>query len=297
VGKTTTTFHVGCSLADHHGKKVLLLDIDPQTNLTFLCAPVEKWEDFKKRTGTIKTMYQRYLEKKALNTKHFIWKSPVAVGRQRITNLDLIPCDVDLLGEDLGSGQVVGTFPNLELLRRQADQYIRDRAFIRRAIKEVENEYDYVLIDCPPNLYLMTQNALVASRWYVITTIPDHLSTLGLNILQQKVRKIGEYLRAAQTFADKSDDALKVAELGGVIFVRVRIGGSLVTNFHAATMNRVRQQLGDGACFSASTTELIGYTEAAESTAPVWMHSTSNALRAAAKHEYENITEEFLSRF
>jgi chromosome partitioning protein len=297
VGKTTTTFHVGCSLADHHGKKVLLLDIDPQTNLTFLCSAVEKWEDFKKRTGTIATMYQRYLEKKALETKRFIWKSPVAVGRQRISNLDLIPCDVDLLGEDLGSGQVLGTFPNLQLLRRQADQYIRDRAFIRRAIKEVEDDYDYILIDCPPNLYLMTQNALVASRWYVITTIPDHLSTIGLNILQNKVRKIGNLLQAAQTFADKSEHPLKVAELGGVIFVRVRIGGSLITNFHAATMSRVRGQLGDGACFRASTTELIGYTEAAESTAPVWMHSTTNALRAASKHEYEDITEEFLDRF
>jgi len=37
VGKTTTTYHVGCSLAQHHNKRVLLVDIDPQTNLTFLC--------------------------------------------------------------------------------------------------------------------------------------------------------------------------------------------------------------------------------------------------------------------
>jgi AAA domain-containing protein len=61
VAKTTTTYHVGCSLAQHFNKKVLLVDIDPQTNLTFLCAPVDKWQDFKRRTGTIKTMYQRYM--------------------------------------------------------------------------------------------------------------------------------------------------------------------------------------------------------------------------------------------
>src|SRR5579859_2021757 len=90
VAKTTTTYHVGCSLAQHFGKKVLLVDIDPQTNLTFLCAPVEKWEEFKSKTGTIATMYQRYLEKKALDTKRFIWRSPISVGRQRVANVDLI---------------------------------------------------------------------------------------------------------------------------------------------------------------------------------------------------------------
>ena len=42
VGKTTTTYHIGCCLAEEHGKKGLMVDIDPQTNLTFLCAPVEQ---------------------------------------------------------------------------------------------------------------------------------------------------------------------------------------------------------------------------------------------------------------
>ena len=296
VGKTTTTYHVGCSLAQHLGKKVLLVDIDPQTNLTFLCALVETWEEFKKKTGTIKSMYQRFLEKKALETKRFIWRAPVSVGRQRILNLDLIPCDIDLLGEDLGGGQISGTFPTIELLKRQADEYLRDRRFILRALREVQEDYDYILIDCPPNLYLMTQNALVASHFYVITTIPDHLSTIGLNILQNKVGKIGDLLKAAQTFAGHADHSLKIAKLGGIIFVRVRIGGTVVVRFHADTMARVRSQ-NAGLCFDTFTTELIGYTEAAESTAPVWMHSTANAARAASKKEYVKITQEFVDRF
>src|SRR5437867_1647765 len=102
VGKTTTTYHVGCSLAQHHGKKVLLVDIDPQTNLTFLCAPPEKWQEQKTRAGTIATIYQRFQDKKSLDTYRFIWREPIQVGSKRLQNLDLIPCDVDLLGEDLG---------------------------------------------------------------------------------------------------------------------------------------------------------------------------------------------------
>lgn len=104
VGKTTTTYHVGCSLAGHHKKRVLLIDIDPQTNLTFLCAPVEKWQDFKRKQGTIADVYGRFQEKKPINTTRCIWHDPVEVigGRYRISGLDLLPCDIDLLGEDLG---------------------------------------------------------------------------------------------------------------------------------------------------------------------------------------------------
>ena len=297
VAKTTTTYHIGCSLAQHFNKKVLLVDIDPQTNLTFLCASIEEWSKFKNKTGTIATLYQHYLEKKALDTKRFIWKAPISSRRGRVTNLDLIPCDIDLIGEDLAGGQVTGTYPNLELLRRQSNQYLRDRMFMRKLLREVEDSYDYILIDCPPNLYLMTQNALAASRWYLVTAIPDHLSTIGLQILQKKVARIGQFLKSAQTFAGESTDGLTVAKLGGIVFVRVRIGGTVVTNVHSEKMAEVATLVGDGLCFSTHTTELIGYSEAAESTSPIWMLDTPNAIRAASKHEYENITREFLERF
>jgi chromosome partitioning protein len=296
VGKTTTTYHIGCSLAQHHNKKVLLVDIDPQTNLTFLCAPIEKWEEFKRKSGTIATLYQRFLDRKPLETRRFIWQMPVGAGRERIANLDLIPCDIDLLGEDLGGGQISGTFPQIEALRRQAREFLRDRLFLRNCIREVEHSYDYVLIDCPPNLYLMTQNALLASQWYVITAIPDHLSTIGLNILQRKVDKIGELVGSAVVFAGDQQD-LAVARLGALVFVKVRIGGNVITSTHSQQMAKIRASLPRTCPVLGYTTELIGYSEAAENCLPVWMHGSINARRAAEKREYEKITEEFLRRF
>lgn len=297
VAKTTTTYHIGCSLAQHFNKKVLLVDIDPQTNLTFLCASIERWAEFKAKIGTIATLYQRYAERIPLDTKRYIWRSPIRWDGRQVSNLDLIPCDIDLLGEDLGGGQVTGSFPSLELLRRQSALYLRERMFMQKLLREVEDLYDYILIDCPPNLYLMTQNALAASRWYLVTAIPDHLSTIGLSILQKKVAKIGELLKSAQTFASDSKNSLTIAQLGGIIFVRVRIGGSVVTNVHSGKMEEVGRLMGQGTCFSTNTTELIGYSEAAESTAPIWMLESPNAVRAASKHEYQNITKEFLKRF
>ncbi len=306
VGKTTTTYHVGCSLAQHHNKKVLLIDIDPQTNLTFLCAIPERWERFKRNTGTIATMYRRFQDRVTLDPKRYIWRTPIRAGRYVIPNLDLIPCDIDLLGEDLGGGRIAGTFPTIEALRRQTKEFLRERTFLRNAIREVEDDYDYVLIDCPPNLYLMTQNALVASDWYIITAIPDHLSTIGLSILQRKVSSevgsgenssIAKLVESAQTFAGSTGSPMKVADCGGVIFVKVRIGGSRITTTHSAIMEELNSTLGRGICFSPHTTELIGYGEAAEFSVPVWMHTSQNARRATEKREYENITDEFVRRF
>jgi chromosome partitioning protein len=295
VGKTTSTYHVGCSLVGHHKKRVLLIDIDPQTNLTFLCASIERWQRFKDKTGTIAKLYKRWQEKKPLEVKRFIWRSPVEVlDKYRIEGLDLIPCDIDLIGEDLGGGFVTGTFPSVESLRKNSEEFLRERGFLQTLIREVESEYDYVLIDCPPNLYLMTQNALAASHWYVVTAIPDHLSTIGLVILRDKVGRIGDLIKAAKTFAAKESTGNSVAALGAVLFVKVRLGGTITTVAHASKMADLRSRL---ECFERYTTELIGYSEAAEASVPVWALQTTNAERAAQKGEYQSITKEFMRRF
>ncbi len=299
VGKTTTTYHIGCSLAGHHQKRVLLIDIDPQTNLTFLCAPVESWQQFKKRNGTIADVYRRFTEKRALDVKRCVWRAPVEVvgGRARIEGLDLLPCDIDLIGEDIGSGVINGAFPNVEALKRNAKAYLRDHGFLKAVIKEIEDNYDYVLVDCPPNLYLMTQNALVASDAYVITAVPDHLSTIGLSILNQKVDRIGKLMESAHIFAAEAPSTRQIAALGGVIFVKVRIGGSRLTVAHQAKMAEVAGLLGPGFCFQRHTTELIGYSEAAEASVPIWAHDSDNARLASKKGEYQDIAKEFIKRF
>lgn len=298
VGKTTTTYHIGCALAQFHHKRVLLIDIDPQTNLTFLCAPVEDWQKVKQRQGTVATLYKRYVERQPLEVRTRIWRQPVSItSRHRIEGLDLIPCDIELLGEDLGVAQVVGNFPTLQALRKQADAYLRERSFLRRAIQEVANQYDYVLIDCPPNLYLMTQNALLASDWYVIPAIPDHLSTIGLNILRRKADQIMSTVTSAGNLTDGSAGPFGAAEFGGVVFVKVRLGGTRITNVHASTMAEVREQVGESKCFETFTTELIGYGEAAEYAVPVWSLLTPNAKKAANKNEYQSIAREFLEKF
>ena len=295
VAKTTSAYHIGCWLSYVKDKNVLLIDIDPQTNLTFLCASVDDWKKRQSGVGTIATMYKRYLDKKPIDTKKYIWKTPIRMrGGDRHPKLDLVPCDIDLIGEDIGGGQIAGAYPSMEMLKRNAEQFIRDRDFLSKAIDEVRHRYDYIFIDCPPNLYLMTQNALVASDHYIVTAIPDHLSTIGLNILRNKVEKIDELAKSAAILAGRDTNRGRLAEFGAVLFVRVRIGGSMLTNAHANKMEEVRSS---HSCFGTYTTELIGYTEAAENSLPVWLHDSANARRAREKQEYPKIVDELLEKF
>lgn len=297
VAKTTSTYHIGCWLAGLKGKKVLLIDIDPQTNLTFLCASIDDWKTRKSKVGTIATMYKRYLNRNPIDVKRYLWETPIRLrdGR-RHPRIDLVPCDIDLIGEDIGSGQIAGAYPSMEMLKMNAQQFMRDRDFLAKAIDEVRDKYDYVLIDCPPNLYLMTQNALVASDYYIVTAIPDHLSTIGLNILIDKVKKINDLVEHAAALAGRNAERYRIAEFGAILFVRVRIGGSMLTTAHADKMREIRSDL-CLECFKTHTTELIGYTEAAENSLPIWLHDSDNARRATQKQEYPKIVDELLGKF
>ena len=294
VGKTTSAYHVACSLAQHHNQRVLMIDIDPQTNLTFLCATPEDWQRRKRASGTIRDLYARYnTPGQALDISRFTWKDAVVVGRYPIKGLDLIPCDIDLLGEDLGGGSIASTFPTMEAMRRNAQAYIRERSFLKRVISDVEDRYDWVVIDCPPNLYLMTQNALHASDYYIVTVIPDHLSTIGLSTLTRKIGDIGSYIAQVQPLAGSSSSHA-IAALGAIIFVKVRSGGKMITTTHADNMTAIRQEFGEEKVVSQHTTELIGYSEAAENFVPVWEHGSNNAGRAS--QQYPAITRELSAK-
>lgn len=294
VGKTTSAYHVACALAQRHAQRVLMIDIDPQTNLTFLCATPEAWQRRKVSQGTIRNLYTRYNERgQTLDVSRFTWRDAVVVGRHPIEGLDLIPCDIELLGEDLGGDSIASAFPTMEAMRRNAQAYIRERSFLAKVIAEVEDRYDWVIIDCPPNLYLMTQNALHASDYYVVTVIPDHLSTIGLNTLTDKIQGFGNRMAMVQPLAGLNSDH-SIATLGAILFVKVRSGGEMITVTHGTNMANIRARFGEDKVISVHTNELIGYSEAAENRVPVWAYDSDNARRAG--DQYISITRELVAK-
>jgi len=288
VGKSTTAYHIGCSLAMDHEMKVLLVDVDPQTNLTFLCAIYERWEQFKNAHGTLASLYQAYLNNQPFNTADIVWEEPIEKAGSRVVGgLDLIPSDVELLGIDLDLMQKTANSNDLHAV---ANHYVKQRTILREGLESISDPYDYVLIDCPPNLYLVTQNALAASDCYVVTALPDHLSTIGLSILEERVNDNNRQLGYAAGIVEKN---VETPGFAGIIFVKVRLGGSVITNVHDRKMREITERYA-GKTFQNYTTEGIGYSEAAESALPVFLLDGPNPRRVA--DQYREITAEFIRR-
>lgn len=291
VGKTTTAYHIGCDLALRYKKRVLMVDVDPQTNLTFLCATPDRWERFKKEHGTLASLYRAFLNDEDFDTRTILWRSPIErAGHSVVLGLDSIPSDVELLSIDLDLMTKMASSSDIRVLARE---YINLRTILRNGLQQVkeEDDYDYVLIDCPPNLYLVTQNALAASDSYIVTALPDHLSTIGLSILENRISQQNNDL---STLGHLIGEELSGPTLGGIIFVRVRLGGSMIVNLHDRRMRQIASDHPER-CFENYTTEGIGYGEAAEQALPVYLMSGTNARRVSS--QYREITDEFLGRF
>ena len=323
VGKTTTTYHIGCALAMYHNKKVLLIDVDPQTNLTFLCVAPERWEVFKKNNGTIAKIFESYLKDSfdICQTEHIIWKSPVQlpakgkIEKDVVRNLDLIPSDIDLLGIDIELAsktwrKIESGFyqEQLQIFRRtikglkdlfhidtsgdirDALFYIEQRHVLENALHRIKNNYDYILIDCPPNLYLATQNALAASDFYIIATIPDHMSTIGIKML---IRKIGELHTTLNRKCLLTNTESHDIKHKGVVFTLVRTAGQGIVSTHKDKINELRAAY-SSLCFENYVSWGTGYTESSALAVPVFLMDDENARRVAS--QYKGVTKEFLEK-
>ena len=160
VGKTTSTINLGAALAEY-GRKVLLVDLDPQGALS---------------AGLGVPHYE------LAHTVHNLMIEP-RVGidevliHTRVEGLDLIPSNIDLSAAEIQLVNEVG--------REQT---------LGRALRPVLDRYDYVLIDCQPSLGLLTVNALACSDGVIIPTECEYFSLRGLALLTDTVDKVRERL-------------------------------------------------------------------------------------------------------
>ena len=165
VGKTTTTVNLGAALAAK-GKRVLLIDIDAQSNLTThlgLGAKEDEGDVQEVPQGHEWTIYDVLKGNKRI--------SDVIVKRS--TNLDVVPSSLLLSAADLELGGVVGR----ELL-------------LKRAIEKVRDQYDVILIDCPPTLGLLSLNALAAVDKVIVPVQSEYLALHGVRQLLDTIDQV-----------------------------------------------------------------------------------------------------------
>ena len=177
VGKTTTSVSLGVCLSEM-GRRVLLVDLDPQGNLSqTLSAP---------QTG--RTLYEALREGKDL---------PLVQIREKLW---VCPSSIDLVSMDLE----LSTLPRREYRLRELLSPL---------------DFDYILLDCPPSLGLLTINALSASREVLIPLTPEALPAKGLGTLLEIIRKVE-----------------------GGLNPDLHLGGILITRYNRRKINRIVEE-------------------------------------------------------
>jgi chromosome partitioning protein len=289
VGKTTTTFHIGCGLAMFEPqKKVLLIDADPQTNLTFLCADFPQWEKQVASVGSLETVYSAYLKGEIKSLRDLIWRRPMA--RPELSNIDLVPSTIELLDIDL---RLQSRTKAATTIQEVAQTHLDQRSILSRAIDKIANDYDYILIDCPPNLYLATQNALYASNGYLVTLMPDHFSTVGVTFLDRKIKQLMRERNLSEQIVNPASDGMR--ELPYFLcFVKVNVTAGKMQLVAKEQMATVRSSsLFAGKVFESKTEDYKDIREATTEQLPVYL----NSPKSQNDLFYREMTNEFRSKF
>lgn len=160
VAKTTSSFNVAACLIKK-GMHVLMVDLDPQASLTIYTG-LEPYEHNKTIVDVLK------------NSKQDIRQCIVPVRE----NMDIIPSRIELAGVEA------------ELLSRTARELI-----LSRAMEKVKDDYDYVVIDCPPQLSTLTINALACSDEVIIPCKTDYLAYRGIPQLMETIETVRSFFK------------------------------------------------------------------------------------------------------
>lgn len=170
VGKTTTAINLSACLADK-GQKVLAIDMDPQGNMTSGLG-LDK-------DSVEKTVYDIIIGECGTDE---------VIQKEVLENLDILPSNIDLSAAEI------------ELIGIEDKEYI-----IRNAIEGIKDQYDYIIIDCPPSLSMLTINAMTTADSVLVPIQCEYYALEGLSQL----------IHTVELVKDRLNDRL---EIEGVVF-------------------------------------------------------------------------------
>ena len=159
VGKTTTTINLSAALAEK-GKKVLVIDMDPQGNTTSGLGLDKNNQKY--------TVYDLLLGEASIEE---------CIVREVFDNLDVLPSNVDLSGSEI------------ELIGVERKEYI-----LKENVRQVKDDYDYIIIDCPPSLSMLTINAMTTADTILVPIQCEYYALEGLSQLIYTISLVKERL-------------------------------------------------------------------------------------------------------
>ncbi len=227
VAKTTTSVAVAEVLASLHRKHVLFIDLDPQTNATINLIGEDEWKKKDEAGLTLAQLFNDKLEPH--RPPRFSIGEAIVHGASRIdggiSRLDLLPSSIEFI--DIQE--------KLPFVAMQGNYDQNPQEILRQALQPVIDRYDYVIIDCPPSLGIVTKNGLRISTHYAIPTIPDIVSTWGIFQIVTNVDRFAESI------------GRPIKPIG---IIATKVNG--VNTLHSRVLNELR----DGRLFQGKKTDL-----------------------------------------
>jgi chromosome partitioning protein len=216
----------------------LVIDLDPQTNATICLITQEHWQDVNKRGQTIYNLFNNLLNR---SEKEFSIQQSILQDVGGIKGLDLLPSSLDLV-------EIQDEIPSLDQKR-----FVSHVDIVQNSVIDIKDKYKYIIIDCPPNLGAITLNGISMSNYYVVPTVPDILSKMGLSMICNRIKRFKQDKRSCKI------------ELGGIIFTKVDDR----TNLHTSTKQQLRQDKEwKGLIFDAELPQRVGIAEAPRDNRP-----------------------------
>ena len=299
VGKTTLAFHVATMLAKDH--KVLMIDVDHQSSLSFVLMGSEHWERAQEEHKTCNTIFRSFLDPRvSMPGEEIIYRNPLhakSTWRPNLyEHLDLVPAQLQLDDTEIDlASTTVGTAMLSEWRKRTLLAEWLDGATISK-------NYDFVIFDCPPATKIVSQNAIAASKYFIIPVIPDELSSRGVTHFQDLVRhKIDKKLAMLLSSSGiKRDDIPNFysenTEMAAIVPFMAKHAGNArsgLTSVHSEAIQSIRTRFGNEVV-GTEVRHMAGVSEAMYEGWPVWDLDTRNANRV--EWEMTRACEEIVSR-
>ncbi len=202
VGKTSLIVNTAACLAKL-GKRVLLFDFDTQSNSSIWLLRLERWN---KINASGEGAFFSIFEPGKAKVKDLVIKDVVEdkAGQKVLPGLDLVPTTFNLV--DLES-------------EFEGDPKRPPYVVFQEQLAEIENDYDFILFDCPPNILRASQCGVFASNEIYVPSNPDALSLIGFTLL---VEKLGKFHQLSASFRKASMGV--PAQVQGIIFNSIKTG-------------------------------------------------------------------------
>ena len=293
VGKTTLAFHLGTGLAWLHDARVLMMDMDHQSSLSVLCLNYGGWNNAVRGGQTTGEIFRTFVNgSNDLPGDEIIIKSPMRRRDSDYDGMDIVPASLELDDIEIQLTTILQGYTMHSEWNK--------RTLICRWIEEagIDEEYDYIIFDCPPATKIVTQNAIAASHGYVVPVVPEAVMERGAPHLRDMIRTgIDARLNAlAQIEGEPREMHVTDTQLVGLVITRIERASGGYTIDHRGHLRSLRTIWKD-ALIEPYIHQGTGVSAALSDNLPVYnYHKTQNIGQREIDIQYIGLINEVTHR-